>query len=120
MMLTSLMVMSNKEVNDHWNVPCYNHSRVSHSCLASHLLTMDIIIIINGGGNDDGDDGEYRDAAGDDDDDDDDRVVNDGNFLAILSGHENGPTACSAGNTLQEFKIPQFLRLSKKYKFSTY
>ena len=54
MMLTSLMVMSNKEVNDHWNVPCYNHSRVSHSCLASHLLTMDIIIIINGGGNDDG------------------------------------------------------------------
>ena len=53
MMLTSLMVMSNKEVNDHWNVPCYNHSRVSHSCLASHLLTMDIIIIINCGGNDD-------------------------------------------------------------------
>ena len=64
MMLTSLMVMSNKEVNDHWNVPCYNHSRVSHSCLASHLLTMDIIIIINGGGNDDCDDIEYGDAAG--------------------------------------------------------
>ena len=81
---------------------------------------MDIIIIINGGGNDDGDDVEYGDAVGDDDDDDDDRVVNDGNFLAILSGHENGPTACSAGNTLQEFKIPQFLRLSEKYKFSTY
>ena len=116
-MLTSLMVMSNKEVNDHWNVPCYNHSRVSHSCLASHLLTMDIIIIINGGGNDDG---EYGDAGGDGDDDDDDRVVNDGNFLAILSGHENGPTAYSVGNTLQEFKILQFLRLSEKYKFSTY
>ena len=41
----------------------------------------------------DDDDDDDADDDADDNADDNDRRVDDGNFLAILCGHENGPTA---------------------------